>query len=169
MTSDNVHGISPSERTGRFLDSFRKLVFQLTANRHAASAEAESRLGEVARGAGQIAGPIGFYTMGKMIYRQPTVTMGELAKELLIPPSTANRLVTWWVGNGLAERLPDPKDKRVIRVRMTEAGRRFHEITEDIAVARIGSFFSKFTPEEASIFLMLFDKLTSNFEDLPSD
>ena len=91
--------------------------------------------------------------------------MGELTRELKLPPATTNRLVSWWVDNGLAERLRDPKDKRIIRVRITEAGRKFQEISQEIAVARLEPCFRKLTMEETIIFNLLLDKLTS---DIPN-
>jgi DNA-binding MarR family transcriptional regulator len=169
MLSHNAQNISPSERTERFINNIRKLLFHLTADSSIDSAEAEKRLNGIPRGAGQIAGPIVFYSMSKTICRWTDITMGELTKELLIPPATANRLVTWWVDNGLAERLSDSNDKRVIRVRMTGNGRRLHEVIDDIAVMRIGALFSELTPEETDIFNLLFDKLASKFENIPTD
>ncbi len=169
MNSHHERSTASLEWTERFINNIRKLLYRLGADSSADSAEAEQRLGEIPRGAGRIAGPTAFATMGAILYRRTSVTMGELTKELLTPPATTNRLVTWWVKNGLAERLSDPNDKRVIRVRITEAGRRFQEITQDIAVARIDSIFSKLTPEETTIFHLLFDKLTADFEDVPGD
>jgi DNA-binding MarR family transcriptional regulator len=169
MTTYSVLSTSSSERAERFIDNIRKLLFLISADSYADSAEAERRLGEIPKGAGRIAGPIAFSTLGNILRRREAVTMGAITRGLLVPPSTANRLVSWWVDNGLAERLSDPNDKRVIRVRITEEGIRFQEVTQDIAITRINSFFSKLTPEEATIFSLLFDKLTSKFEDLPTD
>ncbi len=164
-----MQNISSSEGAARFAENIRKLVVHLSADRHSDSAEAERKLGEIPLGAGRIAGPIAFSTLGTILSRRETVTMGELTKELLIPPATTNRLVTWWVENGLAERLRDPSDKRVIRVRITGAGRRFQKINQEIGVTRVKSFFNQLTPEETTIFSLLFDKLISNLENLATD
>lgn len=169
ISNHYLQSISPSERAHRFVINIRKLLFQLSADSHEDSAKAEKRLGKIPKGAGRIAGPIAFSAMGNIIYRQESITMGELTKELLIPPATTNRLVSWWVDHGLAERLSDPNDKRIIRVRITKAGRRFYETTQDIAIDRIKSFFNKLTSEEVIIFDMLFDKLTSSFDNNRSD
>ena len=53
--------------------------------------------------------------------------MGDLADALRVDPSTATRAVERLTRIHLAERLPDPDDKRVVLVRATEAGRRRHD------------------------------------------
>lgn len=55
--------------------------------------------------------------------------MGDLAEALRVDPSTATRAVERLVRVELAERLPDPRDKRVVLVRATEAGRQRHATT----------------------------------------
>jgi len=152
-----------------FVENFRKLLYQLSAVTHIASAEAERKLGEIPLGAGKIAGPIAFSAICDILFRGEAVPMGELTRELRLPPATTNRLVGWWVDNGLAERLRDPKDKRVIKVRITDAGRKFQEISQEIAVARLGPYFRKLTMEEIIIFNLLLDKLTSDIQNGSDD
>ncbi len=53
--------------------------------------------------------------------------MGDLADALRVDPSTATRAVERLTRIQLAERLPDPDDKRVVLVRATDAGRRRHD------------------------------------------
>lgn len=53
--------------------------------------------------------------------------MGDLADALRVDPSTATRAVERLTRIQLAERRPDPDDKRVVLVRATEAGRRRHD------------------------------------------
>ncbi|MGD2115618.1 MAG: MarR family transcriptional regulator [Acidobacteriota bacterium] len=52
------------------------------------------------------------------------LTLGELAEAEQVRPPTISRLVQGLEADGLVERLPDPDDRRVQRVRATEAGRR---------------------------------------------
>ena len=152
-----------------FVGNFKKLLYQVAAEMHSSSAEAEKKLGEIPLGAGKIAGPIAFSAMSDILERGDAVAMGKLTRELKLPPATANRLVGWWVDNGLAERLRDPNDKRVIKVRITEAGRRFQEISEEIVAARLKPCFSKLTMEETIIFNLLLDKLALDIKNGSGD
>jgi DNA-binding MarR family transcriptional regulator len=56
-----------------------------------------------------------------------TWRMGDLADALRVDPSTATRAVDRLTRIHLAERLPDPDDRRVVLVRATPAGRERHE------------------------------------------
>lgn len=53
--------------------------------------------------------------------------MGDLADALRVDPSTATRAVDRLTRIHLAERLPDPDDRRVVLVRATQAGRSRHD------------------------------------------
>ena len=50
------------------------------------------------------------------------VTMNGLADEMLLHGTTMTRMVDSLVARGLVERLTDPRDRRVVRVRLTPAG-----------------------------------------------
>lgn len=56
-----------------------------------------------------------------------TWRMGDLADALRVDPSTATRAVDRLTRIHLAERLPDPDDRRVVLVRATAAGRVRHD------------------------------------------
>ena len=51
------------------------------------------------------------------------VRMGELAAALRVAESTATRVVDRLVAEGLLQRLPDPTDRRTVRVALTGKGR----------------------------------------------
>lgn len=55
-------------------------------------------------------------------HREP-ITMGDLARRLLVANSSCNRIVGRLVDDGLLERTRDIDDRREIRVRLTSAGR----------------------------------------------
>lgn len=50
-------------------------------------------------------------------------TMGELAADRMVVRSGASRVVDDLVRAGLVERQPDPRDRRVVRLRITPRGR----------------------------------------------
>jgi DNA-binding MarR family transcriptional regulator len=58
-----------------------------------------------------------------VVFRGP-LTLSELAAAEQVRPPTITRLVQELERAGLLERLPDPSDRRVVRVRASAAGRR---------------------------------------------
>jgi DNA-binding MarR family transcriptional regulator len=63
-----------------------------------------------------------FYRVGSRISHGENLTMGELSNVLSVPLSTATRIVDYLVESGYIRRLPDPEDRRVVRVGLTTAG-----------------------------------------------
>ena len=59
-----------------------------------------------------------------MADRLETPTLGELAKAEQIQPPTMTRLVAQMESAGLIERIADPSDRRICRVKVTAKGRR---------------------------------------------
>jgi DNA-binding MarR family transcriptional regulator len=57
----------------------------------------------------------------------PGCTMGELARGLGIRVNAATGLADRLVQHGLLERQADPADRRLVRLRLTESGRRARE------------------------------------------
>ena len=146
----------------------RKLVVKSTTGRSdEVAAEAGKRLLKHLKGRnpGKIMGPLTFFTFCNTIYQKSSVTMGEISNELFTSPATATRLVDWWVKNGLAERLPDSSDKRLVRVKITPEGKVAHELAKEIAHKRIDEFLGRLNPEEQIIINLLLEKLLSNHED----
>ncbi len=172
MSTISLQEIVSPEWIARFLGNFRKVAHHLANSGAQKSTGAKRMLEEYFindSNPGRIAGDLSFYAIGKILYNRETISMGELTKELLLPPTTTNRLVSWWVDNDLAERISDPNDKRVVLVRMSDRGRKFHEITEKIAIRRIRSYFAEFTSAEIVLLNMLMEKLTLRFENGPVD
>ncbi len=55
-------------------------------------------------------------------------TMGSLARSLGISLSAATGLVDRLISHGLVERVPDPKDRRLVHVRLSAKGRRARRV-----------------------------------------
>ena len=85
-------------------------------------------------------------------------TMGELSSELGVPMSTATRIVDGLVRGGMAERVQDPNDRRVVRVGMSQDGRELYETGMGYSRQRITSLLKDFTAEEQKQFLKLLNK-----------
>jgi DNA-binding MarR family transcriptional regulator len=92
------------------------------------------------------------------------VSMGELSRDLEVPLSTATRTMDWLVENGYAKRLPDPKDRRVVRVELTEKGKETYQVISIFMLRRFEEILSPLTPEERNTITTLLNKVMDAFE-----
>jgi DNA-binding MarR family transcriptional regulator len=106
-----------------------------------------------------------FYNVGVVLAREPEpVSMGELSRALEVPLSTATRIVDWLVSNGYAQRLPDPQDRRVVRVDLTDSGRAIYEEINAFIRGRVEKLLRRFTAEERASLIALMNKLLDSME-----
>jgi DNA-binding MarR family transcriptional regulator len=98
------------------------------------------------------------------VHQEP-VTMGELSHALDVPLSTATRIVDWLVKNGYAERLSDPKDRRIVRVSLTETGRAMYQAGNKLIQNRVEVLLRPFSPAERENLVELANKLIRAFEN----
>ncbi len=96
--------------------------------------------------------------------RATSLTMGELSTELGVPLSTATRIVDWLVQCDYVQREPDPEDRRIIRVGMTEAGLRQYQTISTHIRQKVGQLLVDFDPEEQVQFVHLLHKLLDALE-----
>ncbi len=91
----------------------------------------------------------------------PNITMGELCDKLFLACSTATDLVDRMEKNGFLERKRDTQDRRVIRLSISEMGKRV--ISEVVAARRryVSSILEKLTEEEISQLAQSLDRLHS--------
>jgi DNA-binding MarR family transcriptional regulator len=99
-----------------------------------------------------------------LAHRETPPTMGELSAELNVPVSTATRIVDWLVLGNLVERLPDPNDRRIIRVSMTSIGRGYYDLSSGVIRQRIGALLENFSLAEQAEFYRLLNKLAAAFQ-----
>jgi DNA-binding MarR family transcriptional regulator len=112
----------------------------------------------------QGADPLTFGRMNNILYQGPNPTMGELSKILSLPLSTTTRMVGLEVSLGFARRLPDPDDGRIVRVTMTDAGRKFHESMTEMHAQGAVKILGCLTPEERGILLTLLRKVATSLK-----
>ena len=103
--------------------------------------------------------------MSDMLYQGANPTMGELSKALSLPLSTTTRIVSMGVNFGMIQRLPDAGDGRIVRVALTEDGRKFHEALADMHVESATKVLGCLTPEERGILLTLLRKVAGSIEE----
>jgi DNA-binding MarR family transcriptional regulator len=86
------------------------------------------------------------------------MTMGELGQAADVPLSTATRLVDMLVEHGYVERLSDPDDRRVVRVRLTKTGTDLYQTIEQLIQRRIALVLHRFSVDECETLLRLMKK-----------
>jgi DNA-binding MarR family transcriptional regulator len=100
-----------------------------------------------------------FFRVGFLLSRQnEPLAMGELSKVLAVPLSTATRIVDWLVEGKYVERMPDPDDRRVVRVALTKNGLELYGVITQFFRQQIMSMLSQFTPEEREQLVSLLRK-----------
>ena len=102
-----------------------------------------------------------FYRVSSSIYHRDSLTMSELSSVLSVPLSTATRITDWLVDHGYVQRLPDPEDRRVVRVALTDIGRETHEAIDSYVKQRIQQIFTCLTVDEQNTLLNLIGKVVS--------
>jgi DNA-binding MarR family transcriptional regulator len=87
------------------------------------------------------------------------LTMSELSTELHVPLSTATRIVDELVKRDMVERVPDARDRRVVRVKMSKNGRKLYETGTAYTKQRIARLLKDFSAEEQTQLMILMNKL----------
>ena len=107
-----------------------------------------------------------FYTAGSVFLRYDgPISMGELSRDLEVPLSTATRTMDWLVNNGYAQRLPDPKDRRVVRVELTGQGKETFQAISAFMLGRVEQAMSLLNTSERETFICLLNKVLDAFEE----
>ena len=109
-----------------------------------------------------------FYRVSNTMYYQSSLTMGELSHALSVPLSTATRIADWLVDHGYMQRLPDPEDRRIVRVALTDVGKELYEAIDRYIRERIGHILSCLTAGERTELLALMGKVVSALKDAAS-
>ena len=107
-----------------------------------------------------------FYRISNTMYQHDSMTMGELSSALSVPLSTATRMIDWLVSDGYVQRLPDPEDRRVVRVALTDKGRHLYETVETYTRDRVIQVFSCLTPEEKASLFSIIDKVMAELKGI---
>jgi DNA-binding MarR family transcriptional regulator len=105
------------------------------------------------------------YNIGLTLARQTApMTMGELSQALEVPLSTATRIVDLLVKSEFAQRLPDPADRRVVRVGLTKTGQEMYRTMDGFITKRVEQLLNPFTPAERETLIALLTKLVTALE-----
>jgi len=96
-------------------------------------------------------------------------TMGRLSDELHIKASALTQVADRAIQQKLVERVSDPDDRRVVRLRLTDEGRQWNEDRLARRRARLNRIWQGITPEERIEFLSAvhtLDRLSRRADEL---
>ncbi len=91
-----------------------------------------------------------YYCIQQIRQSSEAVTMSRLARDAHCPKQQMTKVVNRLIEYGFAERISDPADRRIVRLRLTEEGAQYAE---------------KFLSEDAAYFQKLLDGLTPEDKD----
>ena len=100
-----------------------------------------------------------FLNISSTLYYNDKLTMGDLSQKLSVPFSTASRMIDWWAENEFVQRLPDPEDRRIVRISMTETGKKLHILIEKLISESAQQCLSCLTTKEQTTLLTLIRKV----------
>jgi DNA-binding MarR family transcriptional regulator len=106
-----------------------------------------------------------FYRACDSIYPGGDITMKEFSNALAVPLSTATRIADWLVDNGYIRRLPDPADRRVVRITLTENGRTLYQSIDRYVRQRARQILAHLNEKERSALITLIGKVADGINE----
>lgn len=98
----------------------------------------------------------------RALWEQEGMTHGELAAQVGVQPATITKMLQRMEKAGFVARRPDPKDQRVSRVYLTEAGRTVQSKVEQVWRTLEDETFAGFTFEEQVLLRRFFLQIRDN-------
>ena len=98
----------------------------------------------------------------RALWEQEGMTHGELAAQIRVQPATITKMIQRMEKAGFVARRPDPKDQRVSRVYLTEAGRTVQGKVEQVWQTLEDETFAGFTFEERVLLRRFFLQIREN-------
>jgi DNA-binding MarR family transcriptional regulator len=108
---------------------------------------------------GQVGGSLPSWIALNVLMHTGGISQRQLADCMHVEGPTVTHHLDRWAADGLIERHRDPADRRVIRVQLTEAGRRLHRemaVVADDADAKLRALMS---PDERRTLEDLLDRI----------
>lgn len=100
------------------------------------------------------------------LWNKEGITHSELADRLGVHPTTVTNAVKRMERSGFVERRPDPRDDRVSRVYLTDAGRGIRGAVERVWAELEEETLDGFSDEERQTLARLLDRIRENLEDV---
>ncbi len=92
------------------------------------------------------------------------ITQKELSSKNCVKPATITGMLSKLEAHHLVYREPDEADKRIMRVYLTEEGRKFAEHSDSLIEKMTDQLFQGFSEEELHTLLQLIEKARNNLK-----
>jgi DNA-binding MarR family transcriptional regulator len=102
---------------------------------------------------------IGQWAVLMFLWTRDGMSQAELSRVVAIEPPTMVRTIERMVRDGLVRRVPDPRDRRVIRINLTDRGRSLRDELVPKAVAVNARNLGRMTQKEGRTLRRLLNKL----------
>jgi DNA-binding MarR family transcriptional regulator len=106
-----------------------------------------------------------FYRACTGIYPHGSISMGSFSSALGVPLSTATRIADWLFDRGYIQRMPDPDDRRVVKIALTETGQELYKAIDRYMRQRLLQILSSLTEEERTTLLTLIGKVVAKLKE----
>lgn len=98
-----------------------------------------------------------------MLSAHPSLSIKELAEQFGISSSATTQLVSAMVGEGLLTRTEDPLDRRLVRIDLTQKGKKQLEVARESRTRHLSRMFEPLTDSELEELLRLQQKMSGAF------
>jgi DNA-binding MarR family transcriptional regulator len=103
------------------------------------------------------------------VQHTPDATMKDLSERLNVSQSTVTQLAERLVKRGLAERVPDPNDRRIVRLRLSKLGTEISGIAKARGEARHLAIWNRLEEAQREIVMQGLETLAEAAEALRRD
>ncbi len=97
----------------------------------------------------------------------PGMKVSEISHHLRVTSPTITQLVKGLEANGLVERMIDPVDRRVVRIRLTEKGEQVAQMASDAFTAGFNGLIEYLGEEQSIQLAELLNKVFQYFNEKP--
>jgi DNA-binding MarR family transcriptional regulator len=94
-----------------------------------------------------------------IVHEAGSIRMGDLATKLSLAPRTVTDLVDGLERDGFLKRVPDPSDRRAMRLELTQSTKNNFGKIQALRKAFVNEVFSVLTPEEQKQFVKILKKI----------
>jgi DNA-binding MarR family transcriptional regulator len=84
----------------------------------------------------------------KLVKKQGPISMSAIAQTLYYSKQNLTHIVDQLVKDGYVERIPDPSDRRVLRIAITDQGRKFVAENKEVLKNRLVEDLSRLSEED---------------------
>ena len=107
-----------------------------------------------------------FMLMMKMASCDDGVSVTELSEAMKITPGAVTQFIDKLVDKGLVERYEDPKDRRIVRIKLTDKSKSRFKKMKEFHFDRLSNMFKNLSDEELKQLAALMKKIDIDHDEI---